>query len=206
MSQSIPSTYRGVYSRWFYLPAATHLRHLLPHADCDLVLLRIHQMDPVRLGVDRIRELRTVLQGTGADQRTAEHDHLCRRDEQPQGRARSAAGSAADVEDPRTRPDAHRWCSSPCCVSTVAIGVTFSVLLHPSDGLVNVVARRRRHRRPGLADRHANRLAVGGARRCLEGCRARHADLHRRHRVDPHWSTSRPSRSTGVGSGNGCGT
>ena len=82
------------------------LRRLLPHADGDLVLLRVHPLDPVRLGVDRIRELRTVLQGTGADQRTAEHDHLCRCHEQPQGRARSAAGGAAHVEDPRTRPAA----------------------------------------------------------------------------------------------------
>ena len=72
----------------------------------------------------------------------------------------------------------------PVLVSFVAVGITFKVMMHPTKGLINrtidVIGVRAE-----VADRPADRPAVGRPRRRLEGRRAGDGDLHRRHRVDP---------------------
>ena len=57
----------------------------------------------------------------------------------------------------------------PALVSTVAVGITFAVLMHPSDGLDQHAPRDGRDRRTQVAHQPGSRPALGGVRRCLEG-------------------------------------
>ena len=66
--------------------------------------------------------------------------------------------------------------------------------------------RRHRHHRAEVADRPADRLAVGRPRRRLEGRRAGDGDLHRRHRLDPVGAAASRCRSTAAGRGRGSAT
>ena len=73
----------------------------------------------------------------------------------------------------------------PVLVSTVAVGITFRELMHPTEGLINSTHRPGRPHRAEVADRPPDRAAVGRPRRRVEGRRAGDGDLHRRHPVDP---------------------
>ena len=106
--------------------------------------------------VHRARQLRPVLPRAGADQRPAQHVHLRRRHQRPEGRPRAAAGDAAHLADPARATCSARSIFFPVLVSTVAVGITFAVLMHPSDrpdqhGRSSVVG----HRRAAVADRPA---------------------------------------------------
>ena len=72
----------------------------------------------------------------------------------------------------------------PVLVSTIGVGLTFTVLMDPS-GAHQQWAGPRRHRGPGLARGPQDRTAFGGAGGRLEGRGAGHGDLHRRDRLDP---------------------
>ena len=94
----------------------------------------------------------------------------------------------------------------PVLVSTVAVGITFKVLMHPTKGLINKDDRRHRLRRAEVADRPADRPAVDRPRRRLEGRRAGDGDLHRRHPLDPLRAATSRSRSTAAAPGPGSAT
>ncbi len=185
MSQSIPSTYRGVYSRWFYLPAAVIfvIFFLTPTAiSFFFAFTRWTLFDWEWIGFENFEQFFKEPALTNGLRNTIIYAAVT-------SSLKVVLGLLLAVlltSRIRARGLLRTMVFIPVLVSTVAVGVTFEVLLHPSERPRQRVARRRRHRRPGLADRPSNRLAVGGARRCLEGCGARHADLHRRHRLDPH--------------------
>ena len=71
----------------------------------------------------------------------------------------------------------------PVLVSTIGVGITFTVLMEPDVGLINEALARRRHRGAALARGPEVRAAVGRARRRMEGRRTGDGDLHRRDRV-----------------------
>ena len=56
----------------------------------------------------------------------------------------------------------------PVIVSIVAVGITFKILMHPSEGLINKTIELLGGVGPGMADRPPDRPALGGAGRCLE--------------------------------------
>ena len=72
----------------------------------------------------------------------------------------------------------------PVLVSTIGVGITFTVLMHPTRGAINETLEAIGIDGPGLADRPVARALLGRAGRCLEGRRARDGHLHRRPRLD----------------------
>ena len=72
----------------------------------------------------------------------------------------------------------------PVLVSTVGVGITFTVMMHPTTGVINETLQLVRHQGAGLAYRSPLRLDVGRAGRRLERRRAGDGDLHCRHRLD----------------------
>ena len=88
----------------------------------------------------------------------------------------------------------------PVLVSTVAVGITFAVLMQPIDRPDQHGARSARAAAAGLAGKPGPRALLGGARRRLERRRHRDGDLHRRDHVDPGGVLRRgAARGRGVG-------
>ena len=83
----------------------------------------------------------------------------------------------------------------PVLVSTVAVGITFDVLMHPSTRPDQQDHGARSASTARLVDGPPDRAAVRRPGGCLEGRRAGPGDLHRRDLFDPPRSTSRRSRS-----------
>ena len=73
----------------------------------------------------------------------------------------------------------------PVLVSTVAVGITFERLMHPSTGLINRALGVVGVDGPQWLTDPQHRTVVRRAGRRLAGRRARAVDLHRRHPVDP---------------------
>ena len=73
----------------------------------------------------------------------------------------------------------------PVLISTVAVGITFAVLMHPSEGLINKTLAVVGVDGPAWLERSGHRLAIGGPRGRLEGRRDRDRHLHRRDRFHP---------------------
>ena len=72
----------------------------------------------------------------------------------------------------------------PVLVSTVGVGITFTFMMHPTQGVINETLASHRHQGAGLAHRSEARAAVGCAGRCLARRRPRDRHLHGRHRLD----------------------
>ena len=64
----------------------------------------------------------------------------------------AAAGDAAHLEHPAQGRCSGRIIFFPVLVSTVAVGITFAVLMHPSEGLINTALEVLGRRRPVVAD------------------------------------------------------
>ena len=92
----------------------------------------------------------------------------------------------------------------PVLVSTIGVGLTFTVLMNPEHGLINN-ALARGHRRARLADQPQPGAVLGRPGRCLEGRRTGHRHLHRRPGLHPAASTTRPPRSTAPAAGTSSG-
>ena len=72
----------------------------------------------------------------------------------------------------------------PVLVSTIGVGLTFTVLMNPEHGLINNALGVDRHQRAGLADQPEPGAVLGRPGRCLEGRRSGHRHLHRRPGLD----------------------
>ena len=84
----------------------------------------------------------------------------------------------------------------PVLVSFIGIGFTFTALMHPTRGAINVALEAIGIDGPGLAHQPVARALLGRARRPLEGRRARDPHLHRRPRHDqPRLLRGRAHRS-----------
>ena len=145
-------------------------------------LTRWTLFDAEFIGLDNFSQF---LARAAAHERAAQHVHLCRRDERAQGRHRAAAGDAAHLAASGSATCCARSSSSRCSSAPSPSGITFAVLMQPSNGLINTALGAGRHRRPDVADRPQHRPALGRPRRRLEGRRHRAGDLHRGHPVDP---------------------
>ena len=73
----------------------------------------------------------------------------------------------------------------PVLVSTIGVGLTFTVLMNPEQGLINKALAVVGIHGPRLADRPELGDLFHRPGRCLERCRPCHRDLHRRHRLHP---------------------
>ena len=94
----------------------------------------------------------------------------------------------------------------PVLVSTVAVGITFKVMMHPTKGLINTTIDAVGLVGPKWLTDPADRPAVRRHRRRLEGRRPGDGDLHRRHRLDPLGAARVGSSVDGGGGGRGSAT
>ncbi len=73
----------------------------------------------------------------------------------------------------------------PVLLSGIGVGIMFQILMNPERGLINETLGLFGIDGPGLAHQPRPGAVLGRAHRRVEGRRPRHADLHRRHRLDP---------------------
>ena len=138
MRQSFPSTYRGVYSRWFYLPAAVifGVFFLTPTViSFFFAFTRWTLFDWEWIGFENFRQFFKEPALTKGLRNTIIYAAVT-------SSLKVVLGLLLAVlltSRIRARGLMRSMVFFPVLVSTVAIGVTFSVLLHPSDGLVNVM-------------------------------------------------------------------
>jgi len=137
MSQSIPSTYRGVYSRWFYLPAGLifGIFFIAPTAiSFFFAFTRWTLFDWEWIGFENFEQFFKEPALTKGLRNTIIYAAVT-------SSLKVVLGLLLAVlltSRIHARGLMRSMVFFPVLVSTVAIGVTFSVLLHPSDGLVNV--------------------------------------------------------------------
>jgi raffinose/stachyose/melibiose transport system permease protein len=138
MRQSFPSTYRGVYSRWFYLPAAIifGVFFLTPTViSFFFAFTRWTLFDWEWIGFENFRQFFKEPALINGLRNTIIYAAVT-------SSLKVVLGLLLAVlltSRIRARGLMRSMVFFPVLVSTVAIGVTFSVLLHPSDGLVNVM-------------------------------------------------------------------
>jgi raffinose/stachyose/melibiose transport system permease protein len=138
MRQSFPSTYRGVYSRWFYLPAAVifGVFFLTPTViSFFFAFTRWTLFDWEWIGFENFRQFFKEPALINGLRNTIIYAAVT-------SSLKVVLGLLLAVlltSRIRARGLMRSMVFFPVLVSTVAIGVTFSVLLHPSDGLVNVM-------------------------------------------------------------------
>ena len=113
-------------------PAGIVFGARLHRPDGAVVLLQPDPLDAVHDRVHRPGQLRPVLQGAVAHQRRPEHDRLRGRHQRPQGRHRAACWRPLLTSRLRSRNVLRSVVFFPVLVSTVAVGITFAVLMHPS--------------------------------------------------------------------------
>ena len=174
------------YPLWFYLPAAIIFVVLFIVPTFASFYFSPHPLDAVRHRVHRVRQLPSVLQRAGPAQGLINTFIYGFITSGLEGGPRPAARSCCSPP----RSSAAATCASvvffPVLVSTIGIGITFT----DPDGPV------RRADQPGPRASSAStgpgwltdpnlRSVQHRADRRLEGRRARHADLHRRHRRHP---------------------
>ncbi len=138
MSQSLPSTYRGVYSRWFYLPAAVVfvVFFLTPTAiSFFFAFTRWTLFDWEWIGFENFEQFFKEPALTNGLRNTIIYAAVT-------SSLKVVLGLLLAVlltSRIRARGVLRTMVFIPVLLSTVAVGVTFEVLLHPSDGLVNVL-------------------------------------------------------------------
>ena len=136
MSQSLPSTYRGVYSRWFYLPAAVifTIFFLVPTAiSFFFAFTRWTLFDWDWVGFENFKQFFREPALKNGLRNTVIYAFVT-------SSLKVVLGFLLAVlltTKIKTRGLLRSIVFFPALVSTVAIGVTFGVLLHPSNGLLN---------------------------------------------------------------------
>ena len=136
MSQSLPSTYRGVYSRWFYLPAAVvfTIFFLVPTAiSFFFAFTRWTLFEWEWIGFENFKQFFKEPALVNGLRNTVIYAFVT-------SSLKVVLGFLLAVlltTKIKTRGMIRSIVFFPVLVSTVAIGVTFGVLLHPSNGLLN---------------------------------------------------------------------
>lgn len=138
MKQQLPSTYRATYSRWFYLPAAVVfvVFFLVPTAmSFFFAFTRWDLFEWNWIGFDNFRQffkepaLKNGLRNTVIYALVTSGLKV----------VLGLFFAILLTNRLRARNLLRSVVFFPVLVSTVAVGVTFSVLMHPSDGLINQV-------------------------------------------------------------------
>jgi raffinose/stachyose/melibiose transport system permease protein len=136
LSQSLPSTYRGVYSRWFYLPAAVvfTIFFLVPTAiSFFFAFTRWTLFEWEWIGFENFQQFFKEPALVNGLRNTVIYAFVT-------SSLKVVLGFLLAVlltTKIKTRGVLRSIVFFPVLVSTVAIGVTFGVLLHPSNGLLN---------------------------------------------------------------------
>ena len=126
----------GAYPYWFYLPALIVFGVIFVAADGALVLLQPDALDPVRCRVHRARQLRAVPREpslTNGLRNTFVYAFVTSGLKVVLGLLLAALLTSSIRLGTLLRAIVF----FPVLVSTVAVGITFAVLMHPSRGLIN---------------------------------------------------------------------